>query len=131
VSQESSRPEAAFVLLTMQATFWLAAGISGLPFVLGGELYMVVLAAASAALAATTMALAIGLVRRSRAARRWTLVLESLCLGGSSLLLVLPIGANHGPVALLVNLILPGAIIFLIRGKTMRAHFGISAARPR
>lgn len=131
MSPESSRPEAAFVLLMMQATFWFAAGISGLPFVLGGEVYMAVLAGASAGLAAVAIALAVGLIRRSRAARRWTLVLESLCLGGSVLLVVLPIGANHGPVAMLVNLVLPAAIILLVRGRRMRTHFGISAAEPR
>jgi membrane protease YdiL (CAAX protease family) len=131
MTPESSRPEAAFVLLLMQATFWVAAGISGLPFVLGGEVYMLVLAAASFALAAVAVALAIGLVRRRRAARRWTLLLESLCLGGSVLVFVLPIGANHGPVAMLVNLVLPAALILLVRGRKMRAHFGISAPQPR
>lgn len=131
MSPESSRPEAAFVLLMMQATFWFAAGISGLPFVLGGEVYMLVLAAASAGLAAIAIALAVGLIRRSRAARRWTLVLESLCVVGSLALLVLPIGANRGPVAVLVNLVLPAAIVVLVRGRRMRAQFGISAPPQR
>ncbi len=130
MSRESSRPEAAFVLLMMQATFWVAAGISGLPFVLGGEVYMLALGVASAVLAATALVLGVGLVRRRRWARRWTLVLESVCVGGSVLELVLPIGANHGPVALLVNLVLPVSVILLVRGGSMRAHFGISAAPP-
>ena len=131
MSEETSRPEAAFVLLLMQATFWIAAGISGLPFVLGGEIYMLALAAASFVLAAVSLVLAVGLVRRRRRARRWVLVLEWACLIGSLLQLLLPIGANHGAVALLVNLGLPVAVILLLRGHRMRALFGISAAQTR
>jgi hypothetical protein len=131
MSEETSRPEAAFVLLLMQATFWIAAGVSGLPFVLGGEVYMLVLAAASFALASASLALAVGVVIRRLRARRWVLVLEWACLIGSLLQLVLPIGANHGSVALLVNVGLPVAVILLLRGRRMRAHFGISAAQVR
>jgi hypothetical protein len=131
MSHESSRPEAAFVLLMMQTTFWIAAGVSGLPFVLGGEVFMLGLAAASFGLAVLALVLAIGLVRRRRAGRRWVLVLESVCLAGGLVQQVLPIGANHGPVALLVNIVVPAAIILLVRGKTMRAHFGITGVQAR
>ena len=110
----SSRPEAAFVLLLMQATFWLLAGISALPFVLGGEVFMLVLASISIALAAVTVVSAVFVVRRSRWARRTILILESLCVLGSLLLLLLPLGANRGPVSLLVNLVLPLAVIALL-----------------
>jgi hypothetical protein len=112
--QESSRPEAAFVLMLMQATFWIAAALSALPFVLGAEPYMLLLAAISLGLAALAIGLAIGVVLRRRGARRWTLVLESVCLVGSLLQQVLPIGANHGSVALLVNVALPAAVIVLL-----------------
>lgn len=131
MSEETSRPEAAFVLLLMQSTFWIGAGISGLPFVLGGEVYMLALAAASFALSAIALVLAAGVVRRRRRARHWVLVLEWACLAGSLLQLVLPIGANHGSVALLVNVGLPLAVILLLRGRRMRAHFGISGAQVR
>ena len=40
MNKESSRPEGAFVLLLMQATFWAIAGLSAFPFVLGGEVFM-------------------------------------------------------------------------------------------
>jgi hypothetical protein len=123
--KETSRPEAAFVLLLMQATFWLIAGISALPFVLGGEVWMLLLAAFSFALAAFTAGGAVELVRRRRWARRATLVLEWICVVGAVLQLALPIGANRGPVSLLVNLVLPAAVIALLRGKSMRARFGI------
>lgn len=126
----SSRPEAAFVLLLMQSTFWVMAGISAIPFVLAGEYWMLALAAASIGLAASGYFLAIGLVRRSRRSRRFTLVLEIICLVGASLLLAVPIGANRGVVALMVNVALPVAVIGLLRGKKMRAAFSL-ASQPR
>jgi len=119
----TSRPEAAFVLLLMQATFWVAAGLSAIPFALAGEVFMVVLGLASILLASLTCLLAIGLVRRWRRSRRWVIALEAVCLGGSVLLLAVPIGANRGPVSLLVNIALPLVVIVLLRGKRMRAAF--------
>ncbi len=107
----TSRPEAAFVLLLMQATFWFLAGISALPFVLGGEVYMLLLAAFSFALAGFTVWSGMEVVWRRRWARRAVLVLEWTCLIGSLLMLALPIGANRGPVSLLVNSVLPFAVI--------------------
>jgi hypothetical protein len=123
MSTQTSRPESAFVLLLMQSTFWAAAGISAFPFALAGEVFMVVLGAASLLLASFGSLLAIGLVRRWRRARRWAIALESVCLVGSVLQLAVPIGANHGPVSLLVNIALPLAVIGLLRGKKMRAAF--------
>ena len=119
----TSRPEAAFVLLLMQATLWLLAGLSAVPFVIGGEVYMPVLAAFTFLLAAVTVWSGTGVVRRRRWARRTVLVLEWTCLAGSLLLLALPVGANRGPVSLLVNVVLPGAVILLLRGRAMRARF--------
>jgi hypothetical protein len=124
----SSRPEAAFVLLLLQATFWAGAGIAAFPFVLAGEEFMAGLGLASLLIAAAAVGLAVGVVRRRRGARRWTLVLEWLCLGGGVLLLVAPIGANRGPVSMLTNVALPLAVILLLRGKAMRRHFGIQVA---
>jgi hypothetical protein len=128
---ETSRPEAAFVLLVLQATFWASAGISALPFVLGGEVHMLALALASIAFAGGAVWLAVGLVRRRRWARRATLIIEWITFAGSLLLLVIPIGANHGPVALLVNIALPLAVILLLRGRGMKARFGITATPSR
>ena len=124
----TSRPEAAFVLLLMQATFWFLAGVSALPFVLGGEVWMLLLAAFSFALAGFSVWSGVWMVRRRGWARRAVLVLEWICLTGSLLLLALPIGANRGPVSLLVNVLLPAAVILLLRGTHMRAQFGIGSS---
>ena len=123
MSEQSSRPEAAFVLVLLQSTFWFAAGVSAFPFVLAGEIWMVALGIASFALAGLGCLLAIGLIRRSRRARLWTLGLEGACFVGSALLLSIPIGANRGPVSLMVNITLPLAVVALVRGKKMRAAF--------
>ena len=123
MSHHTSRPEAAFVLLLMQSTFWVAAGISALPFAIAGEPFMALLGAASFLLASVVVFMAIAMVRRRRWSRRWTIALEGVCLAGSALHVALPIGANRGPVALMVNVALPVAVIFLLAGKRMRAAF--------
>ncbi|HXC79999.1 MAG TPA: hypothetical protein VNU19_23460 [Candidatus Acidoferrum sp.] len=114
----------------MQSTFWFAAGVSAFPFALAGETWMVVLGLASLALAGVGCLLAVGLVRRSRRSRRWTLVLETVCLAGSALLLLIPIGANRGPVSLMVNIVLPLALVTLLRGNQMRAAFTSAGPNP-
>jgi len=58
---------------------------------------------------------AIGIVWRRRRARTIAIGLEVVCLLGSSLLLLVPIGANNGPVSLMVNIGLPVAVIVLLR----------------
>jgi hypothetical protein len=111
----SSRPEAAFVLLLMQALLWTIAGISAIPFAIAGEVFMIGLGLASLLLALSTCLLAIGILWRRNRARRWATRLEIACLVGSLLLLALPIGANHGPVAWMTNVALPVALIVLLR----------------
>ena len=111
----SDRPEAAFVLLLMQAMLWTVAGISALPFVIAGEVFMLGLGLASLLLALATCLLAIGILWRRSRARWWAMRLEVTCLAGSLLLLLLPLGANHGPVAMMTNVALPGALIVLLR----------------
>jgi hypothetical protein len=113
--ETSSRPEAAFVLLLMQALLWTVAGLSAMPFAIAGEVFMLALGIASLLLALATCMLAIGILWRRRRARRWANALEITGLTGSLLLLVLPIGANHGPVALMTNVLLPIAVIVLLR----------------
>jgi hypothetical protein len=115
VAGSSSRPEAAFVLLLMQSLLWTVAGISALPFALAGEVFMVGLGLASLLLALATCLLAIGILWRRNRARRWAMRLEIACLVGSLLLLAVPIGANHGPVAWMTNVGLPVALIVLLR----------------
>ena len=115
--RSSSRPEAAFVLLVVQSLLWTVAGISAIPFALAGEVFMLGLGIASLLLALATCLLAIGVLWRRRRARRWVFALEIVCLVGSLLLVLLPIGANHGPVALMTNVALPIAVIVLLRGQ--------------
>jgi hypothetical protein len=116
ISREaSSRPEAAFVLLLVQSLCWMIAGISAAPFALAGEVSMAGLAAATLLLALATCLVAIGVVWRRKPARRIAIGLEVVCLLGSLVLLLLPIGANNGPVSLIVNIGLPVAVIVLLR----------------
>ena len=124
----TSRPEAAFVLLLLQATFWAMAGLSALPFVLGGEVYMLALGTLSMVFAIAAALVAVGLVRRRLWARRTALIVEWICIAGSLVLIALPIGANRGPVALIVNVVLPASVVLLLRGKRMRAEFSRAAA---
>jgi len=111
----SSRPEAAFVLLVMQALLWTIAGISAIPFAIAGEVFMIGLGLASLLLALGTCLLAIGILWRRNRARRWAMRLEIACVVGSLLLLAVPIGANHGPVAWMTNVALPIGLIVLLR----------------
>jgi hypothetical protein len=116
-AKSSSRPEAAFVLLSVQSLLWAIAGLSAIPFALAGEVFMIGLGIASLLLALATCLLAIGVLWRRRTARKWVFALEIVCLAGSLLLLLLPIGANHGPVALMTNVALPIAVIALLRNQ--------------
>src|SRR6266852_4427194 len=115
---ESSRPEAVFVLLLLQSIFWMVAGLSALPFGLAGELHMAALGLISLVLALGVCLVGIGVVWRRRWARRTALALEVVTLIGSVLLFAVPIGANHGPVALMTNIALPLTVVCLLWGKT-------------
>jgi hypothetical protein len=99
----------------MQSMLWVVAGLSAMPFALAGEVFMLPLGLASLLLSLATCLLAIGVLWRRRRARRWVFALEITCLVGSLILLVLPIGANRGPVALMTNVGLPIAVILLLR----------------
>jgi hypothetical protein len=121
--RQTSRPEAAYVLLLLQAVFWMVAGLSALPFAFGGELHIFGLGLATLVLALLLCLVGIGVTWRRLWARRVAITLEAVCLFGSVLLFVLPIGANHGPVALMTNLLLPAAVIWLLWGRRTRAVF--------
>ncbi len=105
--------EVASVLLVIQATLFLIAGLTALPFGIV-EPWMRIEGLVTLLLAIATYVLARGVRRQRRWARRWTLVLEVLSLLGSLLLALLPIGAVRGPVPLLTNLVLPAAIVILL-----------------
>ena len=112
---------------TRSGSAWAMAGLAALPFVLGGEIYMLALGGVSLAFAVAAAWVAIGLVRRRRWARRTALTVEWICLVGSLAQIALPIGANHGPVALMVNVVLPASVILLLRGRRMRGEFAPAA----
>jgi len=122
-SNQTSRPEGAFVLLLLQSIFWVVAGLSALPFGLGGELHMAALGLVTLMLALVTCLVGIGVLWRRQWARRVALTLEVICIIGSALQLLLPIGANRGPVALLVDIALPVAVVWLLWGKKTRSFF--------
>jgi hypothetical protein len=115
--EASSRPEAAFVLLVLQSLCWLIAGLSAAPFALGGELFMALLSALTLLFALMTCLVAIAIVWRRRWAWRTALTLEVTSVLGAAALIALPIGSNQGPVSLLVNVVLPVAIIALLGGR--------------
>lgn len=122
-SDQTSRPEGAFVLLLLQSIFWMVAGLSAVPFGLAGELHMAALGLVTLLIALVTSLIGIAVLWRRRWARRVALTLEVLCIIGSALQLLLPIGANRGPVALLVDVALPMAVVWLLWGKKTRAAF--------
>jgi hypothetical protein len=119
----TSRPEMVFVLVLLQSIFWMVAGISSIPFALGGELHMATLGLASLLFALFVCLVGIGVLWRRRWARRTALGLELACLLGAALELGLPIGANHGPVALLTNVVVPAAVMWLLWGRNTRSVF--------
>ncbi len=122
-SDQTSRPEGAFVLLLLQSIFWVVAGLSAVPFGLAGELHMAVLGLVTLIVALVMCLVAGGVLWRRRWARRVALPVEVVCIVGSALQLLLPIGSNRGPVALLVNVALPAAVVWLLWGKRTRSAF--------
>jgi hypothetical protein len=113
--ESAGRTEAVFVLLLMQSLFWLIAGISAVPFAIAGEVFMAPLAVATMLLALFTFLVAVGVLWRRRWARGVAIAIEALSLFGSAVLLLIPLGFNRGPVSLMVNVLLPVAVILLLR----------------
>jgi hypothetical protein len=111
---KSAKPEAAFVLLLVQSLVWMITGLSAAPFALAGEVHMAGLALATMLLALGTMLCAIGVLWRRRWARAVVIALEIVCLFGTAVLFIAPIGFNHGLVSILVNGALPLAVVVLL-----------------
>ena len=111
----------------MQSMFQAIAGLSAIPFAFAGEIFMLGLGVASLLLALSMCMLAIGVLWRRRWARRSVIVVEIICLIGSLLLLALPIGANHGPVSLMTNVLLPIAVFVLLRKQRLEARLGAAS----
>jgi hypothetical protein len=99
----------------MQTLFWFIAAVSAVPFAIAGERFMTGLALVTLLLALATFLTGLGVLNRRRGARRNAIVLEVICLFGSALLLLAPIGFNGGLVSIMVNVLLPLAVIVLLR----------------
>jgi hypothetical protein len=118
----SSAPEIASVLLVTQASLSLVAGLSAIPFGIVEPGFRV-LSLVTILIAIGMFWLARNLRRQKRWARRWVITLEALSLVASLLLTVLPIGAMRGPVPVLVNLVMPAAVLALLISRSGRRAF--------
>ena len=105
------------MLLLLQSLCWLVASLSAAPFALGGELFMAALSVLTLLFALVTCLVAIGIVWRRRWAWRAAMTLEVISVLGAAALIALPIGSNQGPVSLLVNVVVPVAVIALLGGR--------------
>jgi hypothetical protein len=103
----------ASVLVVVQASFSLVAGLSAIPFAIVEPGFRV-LAVVTILIAAGMFWLARNLRRGRRWAWRWLVTLEVLSLAMTALLSLLPIGAIRGPVPVLVNLVIPMAVVVLL-----------------
>jgi hypothetical protein len=105
--------EIAYVLLVLQASLSLVAGLSALPFAIVEPGFRV-LGPVTILVAIAMFWLARNLRRGRRWARRWLVALEVVSLALTSLLALLPIGTLRGPVPLLVNLVIPLTVLVLL-----------------
>ena len=112
-STNSSTVEIASVLVVVQASLSLVAGLSAIPFAIVEPGFRV-LGVVTILMAAAMFWLARNLRRGRRWAWRWLVTLEVLSLGMTALLSLLPIGTIRGPVPLLVNLVIPTAVVVLL-----------------
>ena len=117
-----SAAEIASVLVVTQASLSLVAGLSAIPFAIVEPGFRV-LSLITILVAIGMFWLARNLRRQRRWARRWVIALEALSLVASLLLTVLPIGAIRGPVPVIVNLVMPAAVLALLISRSGRAAF--------
>jgi hypothetical protein len=120
-SVDNSASEIASVFVVVQASFSLVAGLSALPFAIVEPGFRV-LGATTILMAAAMFWLARNLRRERRWAWRWLVTLEILSLAMTALLALLPIGSIRGPVPLLVNLVIPLAVLVLLAGAKSNAR---------
>jgi hypothetical protein len=112
-SSSRDAAEIASVLVVVQASFSLMAGLSALPFAIVEPAFRV-LGVVTILMAAAMFWLARNLRRGRRWAWRWLVSLEVISLAVTALLSLLPIGTIRGPVPLLVNLVIPTAVLVLL-----------------
>jgi hypothetical protein len=109
----TSTVEIASVLVVVQASFSLTAGLSAIPFAVV-EPGLRVLSPVTILIAIAMFWLSRNLRRGRRWAWRWLVSLEVLSLAMTALLSLLPIGTIRGPVPLLANLVIPTAVVVLL-----------------
>jgi hypothetical protein len=109
----TSTVEIASVLVVVQASFSLIAGLSAIPFAVV-EPGLRVLSPITILIAIAMFWLSRNLRRGRRWAWRWLVSLEVLSLAMTALLSLLPIGTIRGPVPLLANLVIPTAVVVLL-----------------
>jgi hypothetical protein len=109
----TSAAEIASVLVVVQASLSLMAGVSAIPFAIVEPGFRV-LAVVTIVLAAAMFWLARNLRRGRRWAWRWLVSLEVVSLAITALLALLPIGTIRGPVPVLVNLVIPASVLVLL-----------------
>jgi len=112
-STNRSAAEIASVLVVVQASLSLVAGLSAIPFAIVEPGFRV-LGLVTILMAAAMFWLARNLRRGQRWAWRWLVTLEILSLTMTALLSLLPIGTIRGPVPVLVNLAIPTAVVVLL-----------------
>jgi hypothetical protein len=120
-SSNDGASEIASVLVVVQASLSLVAGLSALPFAIV-EPGLRVLSLVTILIAVGTFWLARNLRRGRRWAWRWLVTLEVLSLAMTALLSFLPIGTIRGPVPMLVNLVIPTAVLVLLAAVTSDAR---------
>jgi hypothetical protein len=113
----NSAVEIAAVLLVVQASLSLVTGLSALPFAIVEPGFRV-LGPVTILIAIAMFWLARNLRRGRRWAWRWLVALEVVSLALTSLLALLPIGAVRGPVPVLVNLVIPLAVLILLAARS-------------
>ena len=112
-STDNGAGEIASVLVVVQASFSLVAGLSAIPFAIVEPGFRV-LAVVTIVIAAAMFWFARNLRRGRRWAWRWLVSMEVLSLAMTALLSLLPIGAIRGPVPVVVNLVIPLAVLGLL-----------------
>jgi hypothetical protein len=120
-STNHSAAEIASVLVVLQASLSLVAGLSAIPFAIVEPGFRV-LAVATILMAAAMFWLARNLRRGRRWAWRWLVSLEVLSLAMTALLSLLPIGTIRGPVPVLVNLVIPASVLILLAASKLDAR---------
>jgi len=115
-----SRIEVAGVLVVLQASLSLIAGLSAIPFGIVEPGFRV-LSVLTILIAVMMFWLARNLRRGRRWAWRWLVSVEVVSLTITVLLTLLPIGTIRGPVPVLVNLVMPWTVLVLLASGSSRS----------